>query len=80
MAGTCTDEVIANLNACMRHCFTRRPPREDKDKPRVLKTAAEIANARRTIFDVRRRGEPDNAREIQDPNKLADTRNNWMQE
>ena len=44
MTGTCTEEDKDNLNSCMDLFFTRRPvlqstpPRQDTDKPRVLKT------------------------------------------
>ena len=51
-----------------------------KHKARVLKTAAEIANAWRTIFEMRRRGEPDDTRDIQTPERLTVMWNTWMQE
>ena len=86
LKGTCTQEDQDNLNSCMNDFFLRRPvlqstpPREDKDKPRVFKTVAEIEKAWRTIFERRRRGEPDDTREIQSVERLQHMWNTWMQD
>ena len=75
-----------NLNSCMTDFFLRRPvlqstpPREDKDKAFRLKTTAEIERAWRLIFKWRRRGEPLDSREIQDPDRLKDMFGAWMNE
>ena len=86
LTGTCTREGQGNLNSCMTDFFLRRPVlqstpfKEDKDSARVLKTSAEIERAWQLIFERRRRGEPDDSREIQSPDRLKDMWNAWMQD
>ena len=86
LKGTCTQEDQDNRNSCMSDFFLRRPvlqstpPKEDKDKPRVFKTRAEIEKAWRIMFDRRRRGEPDDTREIQSRDRLQEMWNTWMQD
>ena len=57
-----------------------RIQRRWKDSARVLKTTAEIERAWQIIFERRRRGEPDDSREIQSPDRLKDMWNAWMQD
>ena len=70
----------------MTDFFLRRPVlqstpfKEDKDRARVLKTTAEIEQAWYVICERRRRGEPDDSREIQSPDRLKDMWNAWMQD
>ena len=56
------------------------PTKEEKDRPRVFKTTAELMTAWRTIIERRRRGEPDDTREIQSVERLQHMWNTWMQD
>ena len=70
----------------MNMFFTRRPllqstpPKQDKDKARVLKTADEICRAWERIFHVRRSYEPDDHKPISEPSLLATMWTDWASE
>ena len=68
----------------MHMFFTKRPqmpgstpPRQDKDKARMLKTPSEIKEAWNTIFEVRRQYESDDRQGISDQDLLANMWNQW---
>ena len=81
MVGACTPSGRAELNCCMVKLFTRRPllqstpPKEDKTKPRRLKSSAEIEEAWKCILERRRLSEPDDRCAINDKDRLA---NMWV--
>ena len=86
MTGVCSPADREELASCMNMFFTRRPllqstpPRQDRDKARVLKTADEICGAWERIFHVRRFYEADDQKPISDPCLLATMWTDWAKD
>ena len=77
MLGRCTQADIETLKLCLEELFTRRPllqntpPKQDKSRPLMLKSQAEIEEVWRNILWWRRWIEPDDTRAIKDSDKLG---------
>ena len=86
LTGRCSTDEREALAECMNRFFTKKPllqstpPKQDKDKPRVVKPASEIQEAWKRILEVRREYQADDRKPISDPGLLATMWNNWQRE